>query len=186
MDDRWEDLFADAEAQFEALRRDEMASEAADRTRREFALVSLVDRLRGSVGSELEVWLPDASLTGVLARVGPDWMALSAGGAREVVIPLAAVVAVEGLSPATAADPVGPVEARMDLRFVLRRLARDRTPVRLALPGGKSLSGTIDRVGRDFLELAEHSETEPRRARAVRAVRSVPLAALMAVHARVS
>ncbi|MFI5955265.1 hypothetical protein [Cryptosporangium sp. NPDC051539] len=180
MDDRWEFLFADAEAQFAALRRDEMTAEAADRARREFAFVELADRLRGAVGERLEVWLETEPVTGVLERVGPDWIAL----APEVLVPLAGVVAVTGLSSRTFAGEVGAVEARTDLRFLLRRLARDRTSVRLALRGGKSLSGTVDRVGRDFLELAEHAGSEPRRTKAVRAVRTVPLAALMAVHTR--
>ena len=41
--------------------------------------------------------------------------------------------------------------------------------------------GTIDRVGRDHVDLAVHDRGEPRREGAVREVRIVPLAALLLV-----
>lgn len=181
MDERWESLFADAEAQFDALRREDMAGEAADRSRREFALISLVDRLRAAVDSRVEVWLGAESMHGTVRRVGPDWLLL--GDERgQVLVPLTAVDAVSGLARRTAAPGgVGAVEAKLDLRFALRRLARDRRPVRVAFRGGRTATGTLDRVGRDFVELAEHSPGEARRAAAVGAIRSIPLEALLAV-----
>ncbi|EXG80004.1 hypothetical protein CryarDRAFT_1060 [Cryptosporangium arvum DSM 44712] len=188
VDDRWESLFADAEAQFESLRRGEVEAEAADRSRREFALVRFVDRLRGAVGVAVEVWL-DAEpgwagepARGVLVRVGPDWLLLGGEGRREVLVPLAAVSAIAGLPGRTALPGAGgKVEAKLDLRYALRRLARDRIPVRVALRGGRATWGTFDRVGRDFVELAEHLPGEARRAAAVRSIRSIPLGALRAV-----
>jgi hypothetical protein len=63
-------------------------------------------------------------------------------------------------------------------------LARDRTPVAVVLTSGDVLTGTIDRVGEDFVELAEHPVDEPRRAGSVRAVRLLPLSALAAVRSR--
>jgi hypothetical protein len=73
--------------------------------------------------------------------------------------------------------------------MVLRGLARDRSPVALALAGADpgrvddaaQVGGTIDRIGADFLELATHPEWEPRRTRAVRGTVLVPLAAVVAV-----
>jgi len=185
---RWESLFGDAEVEFEALRRADMVAEAVDRSRREFALVRLGDRLRGALGVGVEVWLdgPGAgTVHGVLRRAGPDWMLLADDGRREVLIPLAAVVAVGGLGARTAA-PGGEsaVEAKLDLRYALRGLARDRAPVRVVLRGGRTATGTFDRVGRDFVELAEHLPGEARRTTAVSRVRSIPLDALLAVRSR--
>jgi hypothetical protein len=186
MDDgtgRWEALFADVDAEFEALQREIVAAEAADRTRREFGLIALADRLRAAVGAKLEIWLPDGEpVRGELRRVGPDWLLLAEDGQREALVPLAQIVGVGGLLARTeVAGTEGPVAARMDLRYALRRLARDRARLLLLLRGGRVLTGTCDRVGRDFLELAEHPPGEPRRAGSVRALRSIPLSALFAV-----
>jgi hypothetical protein len=86
---------------------------------------------------------------------------------------------VSGL-PALAADPddVSIVESRLGLPYALRGVARDRAPVTMLLREGTSVTGTIDRVGADFVDLAEHAPGEPRRAAAIRGARTLPLAAL--------
>ena len=182
---RWELLFADVDAEFEALRREEMAAETADRSRREFALVAFVDRLRPAVGAPLRVWLSDGEpIQGVLRQVGPDWMLLAEDEHRETLLPLAEVTEVRGLLARTAAAGAqGAVAAALDLRYVLRRLVRDRAPLLVTLRGGRIVSGTCDRVGRDFLEISEHPPGERRRLGGTGMVRSVPVAAVLAVRA---
>ncbi len=182
---RWERLFADLTSELDAADSATLEAEVSDRTRREFTRLRLVDRLRAAIGHRVGVALPaEGQLDGVLREVGPDWMLLAENGMREVLVPLAAVCGVTGLGLATAMPgSEGVVAARLDLRYALRRLARDRAPLALRLADRSLLHGTCDRVGSDFLEVAEHDPGEPRRPGAVRRVRAVPLTAVVAVRA---
>jgi hypothetical protein len=57
--------------------------------------------------------------------------------------------------------------------------------VAISLSGAaQRLLGTIDAVGADHLDLAEHLEGVPRRRENVRAVTTVPFTALVAVESR--
>jgi hypothetical protein len=98
---------------------------------------------------------------------------------RQDLVALAAVRAVGGLV-ATSGTPgsEGPVAARLDLRYALRGLARNRAGLLATLVDGTTLTGTIDRVGTDFIEVAEHPVGVPRRDSEVRGVRVVPIGAL--------
>lgn len=200
---RWDALFADLEAQADALAQAERAAEVETRTRGEAATLTVADRLRASVGSPVRLRLGGGLLvSGRLARVGPDWLLLEEGPGREVLVVTAQVLTVRGLGRLTAvpaavgtAGPAAFVEARLGLRHALRGIARDRSVVRLLLTGapgaaasgtgtaGESgaVDGTIDRVGADFVELAVHAPGEARRHRDVREVELVPLGALVAV-----
>ena len=176
---RWQELFDDLEAQFDAAQAVELAGEVVERTRRELALVRLADRLRAAERAPLTVTLPGAGpVRGRLLDTGVDWLLLEESGAREVLVPLAAVLGVTGLGPRAAAPDDSPVAKRLDLRWALRGLARSRTGVALGLVDGSTVTGTLDRVGADHLDLAEHGLGEARRAGAVRQVRLVPLSAL--------
>lgn len=179
---RWQGLFDDLEGQFEAAQAAELAGEVAERTRREAALLRLVDRLRAAAGTEVTVVVPGAGvLRGRLLDAGSDWLLLEEGGGRELLVPLPAVLGVTGLGPRTAVPDEGPVAKRLDLRWALRGLARSRAGVALGLVDGTLVTGTLDRVGADHLELAEHGLGEARRPAAVRQVRLVPLPALALV-----
>lgn len=178
---RWEGLFADLEAQLEREDAAQMDAEVADRTRREQATTHLADRVRAHVGRTLVVHLDaGSSTTGEVVDTGPDWVLLRGPGRSQVLVPLGAVIGVSGLSRSVA-PPAGAVLTRLRLGHALRAIARDRAPVRLQLVGGEVLTGTVDRVGADHLDLAEHPWGEQRRAAAVSTVRAVPFGALLAV-----
>lgn len=180
---RWDRLFADLQAQAAAVERMELEAEVADRTRAEHGGIRLADRLRAALGHPLGLRLAGGSqLTGLLADVGVDWLLLGGGFATDSLVPMRAVTAVSGLGAATApAVERGPVYERLDFRRSLREVAGRRSPVRVLLADGGQLTGTLDRVGADFTELAEHAPGEPRRRGAVQAVQTVPLLAIAAV-----
>lgn len=180
---RWDELFDDLEAQFDAAESDELAAEVSDRVRRELGLVRLVDRLRPAIGQQIVVRASGAGLLeGTLVSVGPDWLLVAEVAHREALVPGHAVLSIGGLAAQSAApDGEGRVGARLTLGFALRGIVRDRSAVTLTYVDGSTTAGTLDRVGADFLEIAEHAPGELRRRDAVRAVRTVPLAAVALV-----
>ena len=180
---RWEQLFADLEAQVVEQEAAAEQAEEASRARAEYGRVLLADRLRGSLGQDLSLSCRGAGeLAGRLVDVGVDWLLLVDDQGREVLVAEGAVTAVAGLVAVTAPATLdGEVARRLDLRRALRGLARDRATVSCLLEDGGVLGGTVDRVGADFVELAEHPLDRPRRRGAVTAVRAVPLRAVVAV-----
>jgi hypothetical protein len=178
---RWDDLFDDLGAQFETLSAAEEDAVAAEAARHEFGAITMVERLAGAVGAELRIRLVnDRVASGRLTRVGPDWLLLAENPDGELLLALRAVVQVSGLTTRTGAA-LSAVEKRFDLRKALRGLARDRASVAVSSIGGGDVSGTIDRVGADFLELAAHAAWEPRRQSTVRSVVLLPLGTVAAV-----
>lgn len=179
---RWQQLFADLEARFEAEQEAAERAETSSRTRHEWGSLRFVGRLGGAVGSPVVLLCRGAGqVPGTLTEVGSDWLLLDDAG-RECLVATAAVRAVTGLGRRTAAaENPGPVAARLDLRRALRGLARDRAPVHVVLDEGTSLHGTIDRVGADYVELAEHPVGSHRRAGAVQGVRTVLIDAVVVV-----
>jgi hypothetical protein len=180
---RWQQLFADLQAQFEAEESAVERAESASRARAEVGAVGIADRLRGAVGLPLTLGCGHAgTVAGVLVDLGPDWLLVEADGARACLVALSAVRSVAGLGRRTAAaEPLGTVRGRLDLRRALRGLARDRSAVQVVLDDGSVLSGTLDRVGADYVELAEHPTDLPRRAEAVQGVRAVLIGGIAAV-----
>jgi hypothetical protein len=186
---RWEGLFADLEGQAEALERAERAAEVETRARGEVGRLAILDRLRAALDTPLRLRLAGgADVTGVLRRVGPDWLLVDEGRTREVVVVTGAILGVTGLGRYSAVPgSAGVVESRLSLRHALRGIARDRSPVRLHLVSGRSpgsgvvVDATIDRVGADFVEVAAHAPGEVRRRDEVRESELIPLGALAAV-----
>ena len=176
---RWDRLFADLEAQFDAATEAEFSAEVADRSRREVALVRLVDRLRGTA-TEVQVGLDGIGpISGVVAAAGPDWVLLTDRQAETLVL-VAAITWVRGAAT-TAEPPTSAIAARLGLGHVLRGLARDRAETALLLRSGERITGTVDRVGADFIDLAEHPPGEPPRGGSARTIRAIPTHALAAL-----
>jgi len=181
---RWDALFADLESQFAALHEGDLYGEVADRIRAEVGKITVLDRLRGALDTVIRVELVDAEpVQGILTRVGKDCLLLESERYDEWLIPVGALVAVHHLGP-WAEPAIGAVEGKLGLAHLLRGIARDRSPVTLFCSGGAPVTGTIDRVGADFLELAEHPLDAPRRRTEVYNVRLVPTQALRAVRRR--
>lgn len=197
---RWDRLFADLEARFDELADAEAAAESADRERVAIGGIRATQRLSGAIDRPIRVRLAGgAVVSGVLRSVGPDWLLLAEGQGRDCLVALAAVTAVEGLTASTGPEISG-LAIRLDMRRALRGLARDRSPVAVALTGWTAetagtgaaaygpigageLTGTIDRVGADFIEVAVHAAWEPRRAGTVRSVALLPLDGIVLVRA---
>lgn len=188
---RWEQLFNDLDAQFDDLADEQMMAELADRERVALGAVSMGQRIAGAIGRPVRVRTTvGLVVTGQLRKVGPDWLLLQEGVGRDALVASTALGQVEGLST-TSGTALAGVDLRLDLRFVLRGLVRDRSPVAVVMRGGggdppglyTESTGTIDRIGADFLELAVHAAWEPRRAASVRSVVLIPLAAVVLVRA---
>jgi hypothetical protein len=185
---RWEALFADLEAQWDAAEAAELAAEVADRTRREAGYLRLIDRMRPAVGHPLRLFVLGSAgaepgvLTGRLLSLGVDWFLVEETAGTETVVPARSLLGVQGLAGSSAQPGhEGPLAARLDLRYLLRGVARDRSSCVLVLIDGSVVSGTLDRVGADFVELAEHAVGEYRRVRDARELRTVPIGAIALV-----
>jgi len=192
---RWDELFADIESQLERELDAERQFVAVEEERLRLARLGIRDRMlalaRGT--HPLALVLRDGEALMLRAEtVGRDWVAGEAAFGvvrRAVIVPLSAVDAILprhdqltlGLrAPGTDAAP--DLGARLGLGFVLRDLCRRRAGVELRTRAGV-VNGTIDRVARDHLDLAEHDAGEVRRDQVVRRIRVVPFGAILRVTA---
>lgn len=181
---RWEELFDDLEGRLRAQEQLELESEVADRTRRERALLGLQERLLAGVGggpTELGV-AGVGPVRGPVTDVGADWVLVVPQEDRPVLVTFAAVRWAS--VPAGRLAPLGAVARTFGLGTALRAVSRDRAVVDVVDLDGGSLTGTVDAVGRDVLDLAEHPADLPRRPEHVRARRTVPFAAVALVRRR--
>ncbi|TFD31143.1 hypothetical protein [Cryobacterium cryoconiti] len=205
---RWDNLFDDLEGQLEHELNTEEIDLRAEEERLRLGRLSLRNRLTSLVqtpaGPARGAAAGVRSDTGVLRIVlamgetitvrpttfGRDWLAgdlLDSGAAgSQCVLPLAAIAGVVlrreevsgslGIEPESAARVVD----RIGLAFVLRDLCRRRASVEVHTRAGV-LPGTIDRVGRDHVDLALHAAGTLRREAEVRNYRIVPVAEIQLV-----
>ena len=152
-----EQLFAfldDLEQQAQALYEADRASELADRSRSEYAAVTLVSRLMASVDQDVSLdVLGIGAVAGRLRRVGPDWC-LVHGAAQDWVVRLGALRAVEGASARSVPEVAWSPVSRLGLGSALRRLADTAAACRVHTLDGTVYDGRLARVGADFAELA--------------------------------
>ncbi|WP_395639275.1 hypothetical protein [Pseudolysinimonas sp.] len=189
---RWQNLFDDLESQLESELGAEEVDLLAEEERLRLGRLTLRDRVRAvhadAPASPLVLTLRGPERVSItVAAIGRDWIAgeLDAGALRSAIVPLAAVSTLDPVGGQLAAslrldpapEPPTALSARLGLAFVLRDLCRRRAPVEIGV-GGERWHGTIDRVGRDHLDLAEHAPGEPRRTASVSRIRIVAFAAL--------
>ena len=193
---RWERLFDDLEAQLSSDVTRELVAEVADRTRRERALVGMHERFAAAADrAVVEIRVAGVGLLrGLVTGSGPDWVLLDhrveaalsvvSGTARvdrPMLVPTHAIRSVTGLG---GAEQTGAVAKAFGLGSALRAVSRDRAVVDVVDVDGAVVTGTIDSVGQDYLEVAEHSADLPRRAENVLAVRAIPFAGVAMVRRR--
>jgi hypothetical protein len=197
---RWDNLFDDLEGQLERELSAEELDLEAEEERLRLSRLGIRDRLQslhlhasGERERTLRLTLSDGMRLAFSATsFGRDWMvgeSVEESGQRpSCIVPIDAIDGISlsavqvrlSLTSVERGDPPGSLSARLGLPFVLRDLCRRRKQVELRLATG-SLRGTIDRVGRDHLDLAVHDAGDPRRESAVSEYRVVRLAQVLLV-----
>jgi hypothetical protein len=150
-----EELFAfldDLEARAEALYDAERESDLVDRSRAEYAAVTLAGRLMASVGRDVLLDVDGTGpVRGELRRVGTGWCLVS-GDAGDWLVPLAAISAAQGVSDRAVPEVAWSAVSRLGLGSALRRLADEGAGCVVATRGGARYEVVLTRVGKDFLE----------------------------------
>ena len=192
---RWDNLFDDLEGQLEHELNAEEIDLRAEEERLRLGRLSLRDRLTSLAAIRGAGIIRVALVSGETITLRPttfgrDWLAADLLDAPTVgaqcVLPLSAIAGVivtQTEVPASlAAEPgrAARLVDRIGLSFVLRDLCRRRSSLDVHTRTGL-LTGTIDRVGRDHLDLAVHAAGTLRRASEVHQYRIVPLAEIQLV-----
>lgn len=180
---RWSALFEDLEAQARVLDDASRAGEVAQLARAEAAELRFADRVRAATGP-IRVHRRDGSfLRGAVDSSGPDWLLMRDEQGNEVLVLADGLSGASGLG-SSARPATGVVARRLSALSVLRGLAQDRATVVVTLVDGSAVTGTIDRVGADFLELAVHAADVIRRRQDVTDSTVILLAAVSSVRKR--
>ena len=185
---RWDELFADLEGQLEHGLDGQEREAELEEERLRVGRASLRDRIAAIADERdgLRVRLVDGSQIELVPRtVGRDWASGDlVGSSAQAVLPLAAVAALlpTARQLARSLEPVvlGAVTDRIGLAFVLRDLARRRRALQITTPRGL-VAGTVDRVGKDHLDLAVHPADAARRASAVARIEVLALTQVLLV-----
>ncbi len=176
---RWESLFADLEAQFEADSARNRISEVQEIVRIERARQTMLQRLERHLGTRVDLQLLGAERpSGELSAIGRDWLMLAHAG-REELIPFRALAWWRGLEAGRGPETR---QRRVGFSQALRMLVRDRARVGIGGIDGQLLAtGTLDQVGQDFVEVALHEQDEFRRGPVVLGRSLIPFSAIARV-----
>src|SRR6266568_1422856 len=156
-------LFEELEAEFEASLRREAEQQTVAALRAQAAETLLWEALARRVGSEVAVQAGPRWFRGTLVASYPDFFVVRDGATRaQYLVRLGPAVSVS-LPVEQQALRLLPSPPRYRFILALRELARRREPVRLELADGNETAGTIEVVGNDHLEIAEHHLGEDRR-----------------------
>lgn len=197
---RWDNLFDDLEGQLELELGAEEIDLRAEEERLRLGRLSLRDRVmsvhdaqsRAAAYSIAVELVSGERLTVHPLAFGRDWFSADlvddSSRRAQCIIPFAGLRGLlltrEQVVASLRARPEGEAErtlaARLGLPFVLRDLCRRRKALELRMPGA-TFHGTIDRVGRDHIDLAVHEPGTARRESAVAQYRVVPLALISLV-----
>lgn len=189
---RWDNLFDDLAGQLEHELGAEESDLRSEEERLRIGRLTLRDRLvavhdtagRGHDYRVRAQLVDGRQLTMLPRSIGRDWVMGDIEDespvASQCVVPLAAIGSLilgdEHVEPSLHSIPstTPRLSDRLGFTFVLRDLARRRRAIELHLSFGV-FHGTIDRVGRDHIDLAEHEAGSPRRQSEVAYQRTVPL-----------
>jgi hypothetical protein len=175
-------VFDELEAEFEAGLRREAEQEAVAAVRAELGATVLWEQLARRIGMEAVVLAGARTFRGTVVASYPEFLVLHATDGSEHLIRYGPAISVALPPEAPDLRPAPTMAARRyQFALALRELSRRREPVRLDMVDGARTDGTIEAVGSDYLEVAEHDLGEARRRVAVRARRFVGFAAVVAV-----
>jgi hypothetical protein len=175
-------VFDELEAEFEAGLRREAEQESIAAVRAELGATVLWEQLARRIGSETMVLAGARAFRGIVVASYPEFLVLRAADGAEHLIRYGAAISIALPAEPPSLRPT-PAASRRRYQFglALRELARRREPIRALLADWTSCDGTIEAVGSDYLEIAEHDLGEARRRGAVRARRFIGFAAVVAV-----
>lgn len=175
---RWEDLFNDLEAQWLREQRAEQDALLPQLVRAERAAVAWTDRVATSIGRSMTLATAAQRVTGVLLDLGADWL-LMEEQRRSALIPAAAVLGISGLDYRNRSEVSR--GRRIGIGTALRGIARDRSAVTVHDTAGGLTTGSIDWVGADHFDIAEHPADAVRRPDAITGRRMIPVAAVSVI-----
>ena len=196
---RWDDLFDDLASQFDAGLDEERRRAEIDDERLRVARLTTRDRLVALAaglgpGERIGLQLHGGERVDIVpVEFGADWLGAALAGAAHrygsCLVPIAGIAGLlldaDQVAASLAPQPERPASlaARLGLAIALRDLARRRASCELSTRLGV-VYGTIDRVGRDHLDVAVHAPDAPRRESQVALTRIIPLDELVLVRIR--